>query len=194
MNTPDPQHNGAPVATGDGRAGTNRRRWLYVAVGGTATLAGLGLATWQGRRNTQLQGTRPALWQLAFDTPAQSRLRLQDFAGKPLLLNFWATWCAPCVEELPLLDRFFLENAANGWQVLGLAVDQAAAVNTFLQRAPVRFPIAMAGMAGIELSKELGNLGGGLPFTVVLGSTGAVAHRKMGRVTEQDLQVWTGLR
>ena len=194
MNTPGPEHTGAPTATGNGRAGTNRRRWLYAAVGGAATLTGLGLATWQGRKNAQLEGARPALWQLAFDTPAQSPLRLQDFAGKPLLLNFWATWCAPCVEELPLLDRFFLENAANGWQVLGLAVDQAAAVKTFLQRAPVRFPIAMAGMAGIELSKDLGNLGGGLPFTVVLGSTGAVAHRKMGRVTEQDLQVWARLR
>jgi thiol-disulfide isomerase/thioredoxin len=109
------------------------------------------------------------------------------------VLNFWATWCPPCVDELPLLDRFFVENARKGWQVLGLAVDQAAAVNAFLERAPVRFPIAMAGVAGIELSKSLGNLSGGLPFTVVLGSRGNVLQRKIGRIGIQDLHAWAQL-
>ena len=187
----DQTHSSAP---GDGKLGTGRRRWIFGAVAGVATLTGLGLAAWQRQRNAVLQAARPALWQLSFDTPTRSTLRMQDFAGKPLLLNFWATWCPPCIEELPLLDRFFTENSRNGWQVLGLAVDQAGAVNTFLERAPVRFPVAMAGMAGIELSKGLGNLGGGLPFTVVLGSAGAVLHRKMGLLTEQDLKAWSSLR
>ncbi|MBL8335657.1 MAG: TlpA family protein disulfide reductase, partial [Rhodoferax sp.] len=100
----------------------------------------------------------------------------------------------PCVEELPLLDRFFAENSANGWQVLGLAVDQAAPVQSFLQRMPLRFPVALAGFPGIELSKSLGNLTGGLPFTVVLGHNGAVLHRRIGRVTADDLQLWRQLR
>lgn len=182
------------VVRHDGNAGTARRRWLYGAVAGAATLTGLGFAAWQRHQDSSRQVLRPALWQLSFDTPSGSTLRMQDFAGKPLLLNFWATWCPPCVEELPLLDRFFSENIHNGWQLLGLAVDQPAAVSSFLRRAPVRFPIAIAGMAGIELSKTLGNLGGGLPFTVVLGGAGDVLHRKMGRVLDQDLQVWRQLR
>jgi thiol-disulfide isomerase/thioredoxin len=183
----------APAPPGPDQRRNSRRRWLYGVAAGAATVAGLALAAWQRSRKLATDPGKPALWQLSFDTPSQSSLPMERFAGKPLLLNFWATWCPPCVDELPLLDRFFTENSTNGWQVLGLAVDQADAVSRFLARAPVRFPVAMAGMEGIELSKALGNLGGGLPFTVVLGADGQVMHRKMGRVTEQDLQAWRTL-
>jgi len=172
-----------------------RRRLLYGAVAVTAGAAGMGIAWWQKQKRTAaLPPEQSALWKLVFQTPGNTPLAMQSFAGKPLLLNFWATWCPPCIEELPLLDRFFVENAANGWQVLGLAVDQAAPVNSFLQRMPLQFPVALAGFAGIELSRTLGNLSGGLPFTVVLGASGAVLHRKIGLVSADDLQLWRGLR
>jgi thiol-disulfide isomerase/thioredoxin len=106
------------------------------------------------------------------------------------VVNFWATWCPPCVEELPLLDRFFQENKVNGWQILGLAVDQPSAVRGFLQKLPLSFPVGMAGLAGTELSKSMGNLTGALPFTVVLGADGVIRQRKMGKVTPQDLSAW----
>ena len=77
---------------------------------------------------------------------------------------------------------------------MGLAVDQLEPVRQFLARTPVTFPVAMAGMPGIELSRSLGNLSGGLPFTVVLGSDGLVAHRKMGKVTPDDLRAWALLK
>ena len=181
------------AATPAPRAST-RRRLLFGAVGAAAGAAGIGLAWWQRRLAPALAPEQAALWQLEFLTPGGAPLAMRSFAGKPLLLNFWATWCPPCVEELPLLDRFFAENSGNGWQVLGLAIDQAAPVNSFLQRLPLRFPVALAGFAGIELSKSLGNLSGGLPFTVVLGSAGAVVHRKIGLVKEDDLQLWRTLR
>ena len=172
-----------------------RRRLLYGGVALVAAATGGGLAWWQDRQQTPpLPPEQAALWKLVFETPDRTPLAMQAFAGKPLLLNFWATWCPPCVEELPLLDRFFVENSSNGWQVLGLAVDQAAPVKGFLQRLPLRFPVALAGFPGIELSKSLGNLSGGLPFTVVLGAGGAVLHRKMGRVSSEDLQLWRQLR
>ncbi len=171
-----------------------RRRWLFGAVAGAATLAGAGIAWWQGRPGSATGPAPAPLWSMVFPTPDGNSLAMQNFSGKPLLLNFWATWCPPCVEEMPLLDRFHDENKINGWQVVGIAVDQGATVQRFLQQTPVRFPIALAGMSGVELSRSLGNLSGGLPFTVVLNSAGLIAQRKMGRVSPQDLQQWRSLR
>ena len=170
-----------------------QRRWVLGGVAGAAALSGAGLAWWKGAAN---DGTAlpEGFWQLKFDTPEGRSLGMASLQGQTLLLNFWATWCPPCIEELPLIDGFFQENSKKGWQVLGLAVDQRAAVNGFLAKAPVRFPIALAGMSGVALSQSLGNLGGGLPFTVVLGKDGSVLHRKMGRVTADDLRAWAFLK
>jgi hypothetical protein len=95
---------------------------------------------------------------------------------------------------LPLLDRFYRENSPNGWQVVGLAVDQPSAVRGFLQKMPLSFPVGLAGLGGTELGKSLGNLVGGLPFSVVVGSRGSVLHRKMGRLATADLALWAALR
>jgi thiol-disulfide isomerase/thioredoxin len=118
---------------------------------------------------------------------------MQSFQGRPLLINFWATWCPPCIEELPLIETFYQENKAKSWQVLGLAVDNAERVQSFLQANKLSFPIGMAGLEGTQLSRELGNVGGGLPFTVVFSSDGQIAQRKLGRLQVQDLEQWRGL-
>lgn len=171
-----------------------RRRWLYTAVGVTAACAGAAASWWMRRVDADAAPAPTAIWDMRFDAPAGPAMVMRGFAGKPLLLNFWATWCPPCIEELPLLDAFFTQNKANGWQVLGIAVDQLSAVQGFLRRTPLQFPVAMAGMQGIELSRSLGNISGALPFTLVLGSNGAVVQRKMGRVLVEDLAAWRSLR
>ena len=132
-----------------------------------------------------------AFWDLSFQTPQGAALPIAAMRGRPLLLNFWATWCPPCVEEMPLLDRFFRQQPANGWQVVGLAIDQPSAVRTFLAKTAVTFPIGLAGLEGTELAKNLGNLAGGLPFTMVFGPDGNVRQRRMGRVSETDLAAWS---
>ena len=180
--------------TSEGTADRARRRWLVGAVAGAAAVGGAGLAWWRLQPHTLTQGAESALWAAEFAGLEGKPLLMGDLRGKPLLLNFWATWCPPCVEELPLLSDFYQENAAKGWQVLGLAVDQIDPVKRFLAKAPVSFPVAMAGVSGMELVKSLGNLSGGLPFTVVLGSNGLVLHRKMGKVSTDDLRAWVELR
>ena len=192
------------------------RRWMLGAVGvaaalvgatlswrtrqaGGLSLAATGLATAAGDTvgSTDQLPSSAAMgefWNMTLASPSGATIPLSTLRGKPLLLNFWATWCPPCVEELPLIDRFYKENQHNGWQVLGIAVDQVNPVNAFLLKMPLSFPVGMAGFAGLELSKAMGNLSGALPFTVIVGSEGALLHRKMGRVSAEDLRVWSALR
>ncbi|HTH12619.1 MAG TPA: TlpA disulfide reductase family protein [Acidovorax sp.] len=171
-----------------------RRRMLYAAVAGLAAAGGAGLAWWKFQPHAVEPGAEAALWSMEVEKPEGGMLSLRALSGKPLVVNFWATWCPPCVEELPLLNAFYRQHAANGWQVVGLAIDQPSAVRKFLQRMPLDFPIGLAGLGGTELGRSLGNLTGGLPFTVVLGGEGRVLHRKMGQVTSEDLQLWTALK
>ena len=171
-----------------------RRRWLYGAVAAAASLGGAGLAWWKYSVKQPDEGAAQNFWRMSFDTPAGDRLAVESFKGRPLLVNFWATWCPPCVEELPLLDLFYAENSSKGWQVLGLAVDRPAAVNDFLMRHPLRFAVALAGESGAGLSKMLGNVSGGLPFSIVLGADGTIRQRKLGKLTARDLSAWRELK
>jgi thiol-disulfide isomerase/thioredoxin len=131
-----------------------------------------------------------AFWAQQFDTPAGPALALSAFKGKPLLINFWATWCPPCVKELPELDRFAKEFATQGWQTLGLAIDGPTPVREFLAKVKVGLPIGLAGFGGTELAAALGNEAGGLPFSVMIDAQGRVLHRKMGATTFDELAAW----
>jgi thiol-disulfide isomerase/thioredoxin len=157
-------------------------------IGGVAALAataGVGWAWWR-TANAGDSG----MWSLRFETPAGGELRMASFRGKPLVLNFWATWCAPCLKEMPQLERFHREFGTRGWQVLGLALDRAGPVNEFLTRVRVGFPIALAGVDGFDLTHELGNGQGVLPFTVVFDRRGQPVHRKVGETSFDELAGW----
>ena len=171
-----------------------RRHALLAVVAAVAGLAGAGLAWWRYTPRAVEQAALPELWGLEFDTPTGSRLTLRSLRGRPLLINFWATWCPPCIEELPLLNSFYQENQSKGWQVLGLAVDKPEPVQAFLARQPLAFPVALAGVEGLDLSKKLGNQVGGLPFTVLIAADGSILNRKIGKLSERDLALWRALK
>ena len=165
-----------------------RRSLLIGGASATAALAGVGVALWQQSRNDASPAN--ALWPLRFAQPDGGELQMAGLRGKPLLVNFWATWCPPCVREIPLLDRFHREHQAHGWQVVGLAADSLEPVREFLIRHPVAFAIGLAGLDGIDLARRLGNSTGGLPFTLVFTSAGEVAHRKLGVLAASELDEW----
>ena len=185
----------APTATNSTARTPRRRQALMVAAGGVAALAGMGLA-WQ-RQGQALHGTDTAatpapdaLWALKAVLPQGGQLDLATMRGKPLLINFWATWCAPCVREMPEIDRFHRQFGPRGWQVLGLAIDRPAPVSEFLARVKVGFPVALAGLDGTDLLHSLGNPQGGLPFTILVNAAGLVAQRKMGETHFDELVGW----
>ena len=179
-----------------------KRRNAVLAVAAVAAgAAGVGVA-WQRSRsgdtaakaheNSQTAQTGDAaLWAMRFDTPIGGQLAFAELRGRPLLLNFWATWCPPCVRELPLLDQFHRDRQAAGWQVIGLAVDSRQPVLDFLSKRPVGFGIGLAGIDGVALSRSLGNSAGALPFSVVFDRSGRVVERRLGVVHPDDLIRWT---
>jgi thiol-disulfide isomerase/thioredoxin len=179
-------------STASGPADPARRGWMMGAVAVAAAAAGAGFAWWRHRVADIDAAASDRLWTLSFDSPQGTPLAMAAFRGRPLLVNFWATWCAPCVEEIPLLDAFYRQNSANGWQTVGLAIDQPSSVHKFLQRSPISYPVGLAGLEGTELSRSLGNQAGGLPFSVLFAADGSVRQRKIGKLSEADLKTWSG--
>lgn len=163
-----------------------KRRQLFVGTAVAAGLAGAAVA-WRSQAGAK---SASAVGGLVMPSPTGERLNLDSYAGRKLLLNFWATWCPPCVHELPLLSQFQREHEQQGWQVVGLAVDDASAVAAFLRKTPLSFPVGMAKADGLALSRSLGNDQGALPFSVVLDRQGRVTQRKIGQLSSSDLDRW----
>jgi thiol-disulfide isomerase/thioredoxin len=168
---------------------SKRRQGLVVAgVAMAAGVAGAGWQVWRGLRARAAPAGPP--WDQRFPTPQGGELDLSSLQGRPLVLNFWATWCPPCIKELPALDRFHREWSPRGWQVVGLAVDGAQPVREFLRKQPLSFAVGMAGLEGTALSRQLGNDQGALPFTAVFDSHGRLIHRKLGQTDFEELSGW----
>ena len=107
---------------------------------------------------------------------------LAQWQGKPLLVNFWATWCAPCVQEMPELSELQASGKYGNLQVIGIGIDSPSNIATFMRKFKIHYPIYVDGVAGTELSRQFGNAQGGLPFTVLIGADGQIKKTYLGRL------------
>lgn len=120
----------------------------------------------------------------------QSTALPATYAGRPLLINFWASWCGPCIEEMPELERFSRSQGANGTQVVGIALDDANAVRAFLKRIPVEYPILIDVAGPRDSGVQLGNLKGVLPYTALIGADGRLIKQKIGPFEHGEIDTW----
>ncbi|GMR21127.1 MAG: TlpA disulfide reductase family protein [Gammaproteobacteria bacterium] len=112
---------------------------------------------------------------------------LSEWQGKVILLNFWATWCAPCREEVPLFVALQNQYSVKGLQVIGVAMDSKSAVAKFAREFNINYPLLIGNENLIPLMEQYGNPYGSLPFSVLMRTDGSIVHRKIGAYGKQEL-------
>lgn len=113
---------------------------------------------------------------------------LAQWKGKALIVNFWAPWCGPCVEEMPELSALQGEIRDKNVQVIGIGIDSPSNIAAFAEKNKIDYPVYVAGLSGTELSRKFGNAQGGLPYTVLLGADGKVVKTYLGRLKFGELR------
>jgi len=112
------------------------------------------------------------------------------YAGRPVLINLWASWCGPCVTEMPALQAFAKEQGANGVQVVGIALDDAQAVQAFVDRTGVSYPILLDAPGPADAGVRLGNPKGVLPYSILVSSDGRLLKQRIGPFEEGEIAAW----
>ena len=111
-----------------------------------------------------------------------------EWKGKVLVVNFWATWCPPCLEEIPMFVRLQQQMDQQGLQFVGIAVDQRDKVAEFVAKNAIDYPILIGQLDAIKIAESVGNDSGGLPYTLVFDRSGRLVSRHSGAFTERELK------
>lgn len=167
----------------------NRRLLLSAAVAVAATVAGG--YTLMGRKPKNDAALADAgdpvagLMQMQLPDLNGASHSLAGWKGRPIVVNFWATWCAPCVKEMPALDA--LQKKYPQVRFVGIGVDSAANMQKFVEKVQVSYPLWVIGAGAIDTLRKLGNPSGGLPFTIVFNADGSINRKILGEVQPDDL-------
>jgi peroxiredoxin len=168
---------------------------------GVIALLFLGLGAYMGVRTKQAdpvtttvaptagpQAPVQAMFAQSMNDATGANHSLSRWKGKALVVNFWAPWCAPCVEEMPELDQLAVESAARNINIIGIGIDSPANIAQFAAKHKISYPLYVAGLSGTELARDFGNKQGGLPYTVLIGADGQVRKTYMGKLKFEELK------
>jgi thiol-disulfide isomerase/thioredoxin len=165
------------------------QRWLLLGVAVVALIAGYLLQP-ASRAPTPARipdAAGPTLLQATLPDLAGAPQRLEQWKGKVIVVNFWATWCAPCRDEIPVLIKAQETMSARGLQVVGIAIDQLDKVKPYAAEMGINYPVLIGELEAIDLARQAGNEMGALPFTVVVDRAGSAVRSELGRITERKL-------
>ncbi|MEX3557249.1 MAG: TlpA disulfide reductase family protein [Burkholderia sp.] len=129
-----------------------------------------------------------ALWAASVTDTEGAPQSLASFKGQKVVVNFWASWCGPCVQEMSELVQLSHEYKNRGIHFLGVAVDSDKNVQAFLKKVKVDYPVVVSGYAGIDLVRNFGNTAGTLPLTVAINTNGRVRVKKLGQIQPNELK------
>lgn len=160
---------------------------LLVAV--LAAAGGYAVYQWQAPGDTAISVSGASeLWSQPLRDVGGAPHTLAQWRGKVLVVNFWATWCAPCREEIPLFVKLQREYGERGLQFVGIAIDEPGKVQPFAREFGINYPIMVGGLDAAEWSRRLGNGAGALPYTLIIGRDGVVRATHLGAMKEGALR------
>ena len=165
-----------------------QKKWLVIPLALAALAAGVWLAQTRYAPQPPAAPAIAALWQVGYPDLQGQRQALSQWRGQVVVLNFWASWCAPCREEMPDFAALRTQYRPSGVEFVGIAIDNPASVSRFLQQMPVAYPILIGEGAAHSLARQLGNPSGALPYTIVLDRDGNIALSHLGRLPRATLE------
>jgi thiol-disulfide isomerase/thioredoxin len=159
---------------------------LFLVAAVSALAAGYGLHTWNSA-TAPVSGGAEQLMAATLPDMEGNFQALAQWRGKVIVVNFWATWCPPCLKEIPEFVRMQEKLGPHGLQFVGIAIDNRDKVREFAAKFRINYPILIGEMEGIELVRRVGNDRGGLPFTVIVDRKGRLIGTELGGLNEQKL-------
>ena len=167
----------------------NRRQWISIAgISLLALCAGVLTSQWIYKTGLASDPAIKAFFANAWQTPDGKSVDTEKWRGKVLVVNFWASWCPPCVEEMPTLDKLQQEFLSKNVLFVGIGIDSPSNIRQFLEMTPVSYPIVIGGLEGSNLSKQMGNAQGALPYTIIINVQGKATSSKLGKISEDELR------
>ena len=166
----------------------SRQNWFVAGIAVVALALGIATATWLRQPGSAQPGAAEALLTTPLPDLQRQPQTLAQHRGKILIVNFWATWCPPCREEVPIFVEAQTKFGPKGLQFVGIALDNPRQVADFVQEFAINYPVLIGGINESETLRNLGNPGGGLPYTLIYDRDGRLQEKIIGGLDQARLE------